>query len=67
MEKSLSPNVLNIQSTSSPSAPAKDDNSKEKDVEQICQWIRELGDHEKRENALLQIRFVFWWMRFQKG
>jgi hypothetical protein len=54
MEKSLSPNVVSSTPHSSTStALSKDD--KEKEVDQICQWIRELGEHDKRENALLQI------------
>ena len=28
-------------------------------VSDICQWIQELADPSKRENALLQLRFIF--------
>jgi hypothetical protein len=58
MEKSLSPNIATAHSSSS----IRDEKDKEKGVEQICQWIQELGDHDKRENALLQIRFTFIFM-----
>ncbi|KAF7637242.1 hypothetical protein Mgra_00003207, partial [Meloidogyne graminicola] len=51
MEKSISPSIATAQSSSL----IRDENDKEKGVEQICQWIQELGDHDKRENALLQI------------
>ena len=51
MEKSLSPSVV---TTAQSSSQIKDE-KEEKRVEQICQWIQDLGDHEKRENALLEI------------
>lgn len=53
MEKSLSPLA-----TAQSSSIIKDEKDKEKEAQQICTWIKELGDNEKRENALLQIRFA---------
>jgi hypothetical protein len=54
MEKSMPQEVI---VTAQSSSGILEENNKEKEVEQICQWIQDLGDHEKRENALLQIRY----------
>lgn len=40
---------------SDPSAKKTNDS----EAELICQWIKELADETRRENALLQIRYAF--------
>ena len=54
MENSATPvaSLSEIQSAGDNHA-AKEDKEK---ADQICKWIKELADDEKRENALLQIR-----------
>ena len=51
--------------TEVPIDPNATEEDKRKEAEQICQWIRELSDDEKRENALLQIRLIKFLMNLE--